>query len=71
MKGSGAGMEPGDGAMLANGWWVWTPDAPAIPDLLLAASGATRGGWRLCSGDDCRVIGAEPGPPIRLAPCPG
>ncbi|MEZ5450817.1 MAG: DUF1850 domain-containing protein [Thiolinea sp.] len=25
VKGSGAGMEPGDDAVLKDGWWVWQP----------------------------------------------
>jgi hypothetical protein len=69
VKGSGAGMDPGPGAVLKDGWWVWVPDLPPVPALELAASGATGGGWRLCADGSCRVLGAEPGPPIRLAPC--
>ena len=69
VKGSGAGMEPGDGARLDNGWWVWSPDLAPVPDLLLAASGATGQGWRLCSGAECHDLGAAAGEPIRLAPC--
>jgi hypothetical protein len=40
VKGSGAGMEPGEGAVLQGGWWVWSPDL-SVRSLLLAASGAT------------------------------
>ena len=69
VKGSGAGMEPGEGAVLADGWWRWTPDLPPQSELWLAASGATRGGWHLCSGGACRDLGAAPGEAIRLAPC--
>ncbi|MFP1643546.1 DUF1850 domain-containing protein [Pontitalea aquivivens] len=69
VKGSGAGMEPGPGARLADGWWVWAPSLPLLPALTLAASGATRAGWRLCDGDDCRELGADPGDAITLAPC--
>lgn len=71
VKGSGAGMDPGPGARLEAGWWVWTPTLAPVPDLTLAASGATGGGWQLCDGTTCREIGADPGAAIRLAPCPG
>ncbi len=46
VKGSGAGMEPGDGATLQDGWWTWAPGT-VVPELHLAASGATGAGWRL------------------------
>lgn len=70
IKGSGAGMEPADDARLEDGWWVWNPGL-TLPGLTLAASGATGGGWHLCSGDTCREIGASAGPPITLRPCGG
>ncbi len=71
VKGSGAGMDPGPGARLEDGWWIWTPDLPPVPALTLAASGATGGGWSLCDGETCLEIGAAAGDAIRLAPCPG
>ncbi|MFV0299313.1 MAG: DUF1850 domain-containing protein [Paracoccus sp. (in: a-proteobacteria)] len=75
VKGSGAGMEPGPGAVLKDGWWVWRPDLPPQPRLTLAASGATGGGWRLCAaglpGGDCVELGAAAGQPVTLRPCPG
>lgn len=70
VKGSGAGMEPGPNAKLESGWWVWRPNRPPIPELILAASGATPSAWRLCDGDDCRDLGAEPGEAITIKPCP-
>lgn len=71
VRGSGAGMEPGEGARLQGGWWVWTPDAPAVAELWLAASGATGAGWTLCSGAVCHELGARPDDALRLAPCKG
>lgn len=68
--GSGAGMEPGDGAILRDGWWVWQPALPLQPALSLAASGATAGGWRLCTGGVCQVLGSDAGVAVALAPCP-
>lgn len=68
VRGSGAGMEPGEGARLVDGWWDWPADL-RVPSLALAASGATGAGWRLCSGGACHIIGAEATAPIVLAPC--
>lgn len=77
VKGSGAGMEPGPDAVLRNGWWVWAPDLPPQPQLVIAASGATGAGWRLCAahepgepGTNCTELGATPDQPITLKPCP-
>ena len=70
IKGSGAGMEPGPDARLENGRWVWHPSLPPIPELVLAASGATPSAWRFCDGEDCRDLGAEPGEAITIKPCP-
>ncbi len=73
VRGSGAGMDPGEGARLEDGWWVWEPALPAVASLVLAASGETGGGWTLCEvGGErmgCRVIGARAGAPTRLAGC--
>ena len=41
VKGSGAGMDPGEGARLEDGWWNWSPEMPVVPELVLASSGAT------------------------------
>ena len=43
--------------------------APPQPELVLAASGATGGGWTLCAAGACRELGATPGAPIRLTAC--
>lgn len=68
VQGSGAGMEPGEGAQLRAGWWVWKPLLAPQPRLVLAASGATGGGWRLCSGTICHDI-SETGEAVVLRPC--
>ncbi|MEZ5780014.1 MAG: DUF1850 domain-containing protein [Paracoccaceae bacterium] len=70
VKGSGAGMDPGPGARLEGGWWVWTPDVPPVPSLVLAASGTTQGGWRICVEGACREIGAASGEAVIVRPCP-
>ncbi|MDZ4309502.1 MAG: DUF1850 domain-containing protein [Cypionkella sp.] len=68
VKGSGAGMEPGEGAHLQGGWWVWAPDLDPLPNLSLATSGATGAGWHLCSGEICHDI-PETGATVVLRPC--
>ena len=70
VRGSGAGMEPGPGARLENGWWVWPGDM-TVPSLALATSGATGGGWTLCADGACQTLGGEAGAPVLLRPCPG
>lgn len=68
VKGSGAGMEPGAGAVLEEGWWVWSPGTE-VAELRLAASGATGAGWRLCDGAVCHELGARPEEALVIAPC--
>ena len=69
VRGSGAGMEPGENASQRDGWWVWNPDR-RLPELRLAASGATQGGWRLCTDSGCRELGARRGEGLVLRACP-
>lgn len=69
VQGSGAGMEPGAGARLQGGWWVWAPALAPQPDLRLATSGTTAGGWRICDATRCHAI-PETGGDVVLRPCP-
>jgi len=69
VKGSGAGMDPGEGAREIDGWWVWQPEAPPVPELVLAASGATMSAWQLCHAQGCLELGAAAGAPIVVEPC--
>lgn len=69
VKGSGAGMEPPDGAVLRDGWWVYAPQALPLPRLHLAASGATASGWSICTQEGCTLVGEEPGAAVVLEPC--
>lgn len=69
VKGSGAGMDPGHGARLEDGWWAWKPDLPTIPKLTLAASGRTTSGWRLCYTGGCMALGEGSGPPVVVKAC--
>ncbi len=66
ITGSGAGMEPPEGARLVDGAWSYVPDIPPQREVFLAASGMTDGGWRLCADGTCREVGAGAGPPLRL-----
>ena len=73
IEGSGAGMEPGEGARLEGGFWVWRPERPALAEVILARSGATAD-WRICEADRCRsaeeALGRPAdGEPARLVPC--
>lgn len=49
VRGSGAGMDPGEGAVLQHGWWVWAGHGLTVPALNLANSGATVSGWTFCT----------------------
>jgi hypothetical protein len=69
IRGSGAGMEPPAGARLEDGWWVYAPEAPPQPELVLAASGATGEGWKVCGGGTCVDVGGRAGGPVRLKTC--
>jgi hypothetical protein len=69
VQGSGAGMDPGPDARLEGGWWRWRPGLPPQPEVVLAASGATGGGWTLCAGGTCRELGGAAGGPLRLYAC--
>ncbi|MDK9695131.1 MAG: DUF1850 domain-containing protein [Siculibacillus sp.] len=61
VKGSGAGMEPGEDARLVGGWWVWRPERPAVAEVVLARSGVTAD-WRVCVEGTCRPVGEILGP---------
>ncbi|WP_309083459.1 DUF1850 domain-containing protein [Chelativorans sp.] len=69
VKGSGAGMEPPPDARILDGWWVYVPKLGPIPELRLAASGATGSPWRLCADGRCLDLGAAPGAPVLLRSC--
>ncbi|MDX2290276.1 MAG: DUF1850 domain-containing protein [Hyphomicrobiaceae bacterium] len=57
VQGTGAGMEPPDGARLEAGWWRYKPGLPAQRTLNLALGEGT-GGWRLCTPDTCLDLNA-------------
>lgn len=69
VQGSGAGMEPPADAVLQDGWWTYVPSLSRLPELVLAASGATGEGWTICADGRCAALGATAGQPLRLQPC--
>ena len=74
VKGSGAGMEPPDDALLYCGAWHYRPRVPAMAQLTLAHSPYTAG-YELCAGGSCRMLadylpGIAESATIVLAPCP-
>lgn len=71
IKGSAAGMEVPDDAVLKDGWWTYRPSLPVRPEISLAASGATLSPWRLCTAEECVELGATEGDPITLSGCTG
>jgi hypothetical protein len=69
VKGSGAGMEPPEGAALKDGWWSYAPQVAPRKQLVLASSGATASDWRICASDRCVDVGGQAGEPITMSPC--
>lgn len=72
VKGSGAGVDPGEGAMLRNGWWVFHPPR-LLGELRLTRSDAVPD-WRLCHDGSCAPLAAFlPAAPLTetvvLSPC--
>jgi hypothetical protein len=56
IEGSGAGMDPPDGAKLVNGFWRWHPGLPPLKEVVMRRSGATAD-WRICTASGCRPMG--------------
>ena len=69
VKGSGAGIDPPEGSVLKDGWWVYKPAIPPRQSVSLAASGATGSGWRLCADGNCMELGGEAGEAVELSVC--
>ena len=63
VKGFGAGMEPAPDARLVDGWFQWQPKRAAMPEVVLANSGAA-GEWRLCSDGHCKTLSGIFGHPV-------
>ena len=57
IQGSGAGMDPPEGAVLADGFWHYRPQLGPLPQVELARSDAVAD-WQLCLDGSCRELGA-------------
>ena len=73
VKGSGAGMEPPDDAVLRDGAWHYRPRVAPMARLTLAHSPYTTG-YELCAGGGCRMLagylpGIDDSATIIVAPC--
>lgn len=55
VKGSGAGMEPGPGSRLVNGWFQYQPPKETLPSLRLSRSFFTED-FSLCIAGTCRSM---------------
>ena len=72
VQGSGAGMDPPQGALLGPHGWTWRPALPPQREIVLRRSGATAD-WEVCVQDRCRAMDAYLPPeadPVRLSACP-
>ena len=71
IQGSGAGMDPPDGAKLVDGFWRWKPTLPALPEVVMRRSGATAD-WRVCVEGRCRPLDEllpVDADPVVMKPC--
>lgn len=68
--GSGAGMEPPEGAVWEDGGWTYTPRLPPQPSVVLAASEFSAD-HELCIGGHCQALQRWIGGrgPVRLQAC--
>lgn len=72
VQGSGAGIDPPEGAVLVEGGWTWTPRLPPQREIVMRRSGATAD-WRVCIEETCRAMGEllpEDADPVRMTICP-
>lgn len=73
IHGSGAGMEPPEGAVLERGVWHYRPPLQALPSIRLARSGHVPD-YQLCWNGACRqlreLVGPESeAPDVTLSAC--
>lgn len=68
IEGSGAGMEPPEGAVFDGSGWRYRPLPVLRKQVVLADSGMSAP-WTLCAETDCRPLREEGGQPIVLSVC--
>lgn len=71
VRGSGAGMEAGPGAVFRDGAWSWKPGLPALERVTLRRSGASAD-WRICRKGSCLPLSQllpEDADPVVLTTC--
>lgn len=64
VKGSGAGMEVPEGAVLRDGWWHYKPATYGLEKLTLTRS-TYAGDYQFCWAGVCRTLTKLLGPPPR------
>lgn len=67
IRGTGAGMEVPDGAVLRNGSWEYRPRLPPLPLLRLGRT-PEAGDYQLCQSGACRPLADWLGPPSHERP---
>ena len=67
IRGTGAGMEVPDGAVLRDGSWQYHPQLPVLPQLRLGRT-PEAGDYQLCTERGCRALSHWLGPPTAATP---
>ena len=66
IAGPGAGMEIPDGAWRVPGGWRYRVQVPPQKLVVLASSGATPSGWRVCAAGQCHDLALAADAPVRM-----
>ena len=72
VQGSGAGMDPGPGAVLKDGFWEWHPQHIPPRHQILMRRAPQAGDWRLCIAGTCHAFAhwlPAAADPVTLTPC--
>ena len=69
IKGSGAGMDPPEKAVLKNGWYVYKPQIGQIKELNLSTSNTDLVNWKICFSGNCTVLENNHQKPIKIYAC--